>query len=177
MTESSTLNPRFFELDDVRAAQGRRWIPLRQDGETEHESPFAGIGAIRKYSGIAALAVLSADRGAVELLTWSEVDTSTHSPSVEKGIYRQADVHSEWNDERRVIGTRLVIAQGKDGFDLQTWHLHQDLEVALKLEREADTWFRPNEGWIDVAQLKRDTDGRPVLLEIRAEILSDYLAV
>lgn len=176
MTESSTLSPRFFELDDVRAAQGRSWIPLRQDGETEHESPFPWIGAIREYSGIATLAVLSADRGAVDLLTWSEVDTSTHSPSVERGIYRQADVHSEWSDERRIIGTRLVIAQGKDGFERQTWHLHQDLAVALKLEREADIWFRPDEGWIEVARLKRDTEGRPVLLEIRAEMLSDYLA-
>jgi len=176
MTESSTLSPRFFELDDVRPVQGRSWIPLRQDGETEHDSPFVGIGAIREYAGIATLAVLSADRGAVDTLTWSDVDTSTHSPSVEKGLYRQADVHCDWSDERAIVGTRLVVAQGKDGFERQTWHLHQDLAIALKLEREGDTWFRPDEGWIEVARLKRDAEGSPVLLEIRAEMLSDYLA-
>ena len=137
MTESSTLSPRFFELDDVRPVPGRSWIPLRQDGETEHDSPFVGIGAIREYAGIATLAVLSADRGAVDTLTWSDVDTSTHSPSVEKGLYRQADVHCDWSDERAIVGTRLVVAQGKDGFERQTWHLHQDLAIALKLAARA----------------------------------------
>ena len=176
MSESSTLSPRFFELDDIRPAQGRSWIPLREDGKTERDSPFVGIGAIREYTGIATLAVLSANRGAVDTLTWSDVDTSTHSPSVEKGIYRQADVHCDWSDERAIVGTRLVIVQGTDGFQRQTWHLHQDLAIALKLEREGDTWFRPDEGWIEVARLQRDAEGSPVLLEIRAEMLSDYLA-
>lgn len=176
MIESSTLSPRFFELDDVRPAQGRSWIPLRQDGKIERDSPFVGIGAIREYTGIATLAVLSANRGAVDTLTWSDVDTSRHSPSVEKGIYRQADVHCDWSDERAIVGTRLVVAQGKDGFQRQKWHLHQDLVIALKLEREGDTWFRPDEGWIEVARLQRDAEGSPVLLEIRAEMLSDYLA-
>ena len=78
--------------------------------------------------------------------------------------------------KRRIIGTRLVVAQGKDGFERQTWHLHPDLVIALKLEREGDTWFRPDEGWIEVARLKRHAEGNPVLLEIRAEMLSDYLA-
>ena len=68
-------------------------------GKTEHDSPFVSIRAIREYTGVATLAVLSADRGAVDTLTWSEVDTSTHRPSVEKGIYRQADVHCDWSDE------------------------------------------------------------------------------
>lgn len=144
MTESSTLSPRFFELDDVRPVQGKL-DTLAPGWETEHDSPFVGIGAIREYAGIATLAVLSADRGAVDTLTWSDVDTSTHSPSVEKGLYRQADVHCDWSDERAIVRTRLVVAQGKDGFERQTWHLHQDLAIALKLEREGDTWFRPDE--------------------------------
>ena len=176
MTKPATLSPSFFELDDVPAAQGRTWIALRHDGDIERDSPFAGIGAIREYSGIATLAVLSAERSMVDKLTWSEIDISTHSPSLERGIYRQADVHCDWSDERRIIGTRLVVAQGKGGFERQTWHLHHDLTVALKLEREGDTWFRPDEGWIEVARLKRNKEGSPVLLEIRAEMLSDYLA-
>ena len=144
-------------VEDVRKGQLRSGLVR----VTEHDSPFAGIGAIREYAGIATLAVLSADRGAVDTLTWSEVDTSTHSSSVEKGLSRQADVHCDWSDDRAIVGTRLVVAQGKDGFERQTWHLHQDLAIALKLEREGDTWFRPDEGWIEVARLKRDAEGSP----------------
>jgi len=170
------LSPEFFELADIRAIQGQSWIPLRQNGEIAHESPFDGIGGIRTYAGIATLAVLTADRDAVDALTWSDVDTSAHRPGFDSGLYRPADVHCDWSPERNIVGTRLVLAQTRGGFSSETWHLHQDLVIALKLEREGDVWFRPDEGWIEVARLKRDDEDRPVLLEIRAELLSDYLA-
>lgn len=172
------LSPEFFELADIRAIQGRSWIPLRQEDEIAHESPFEGICGIRAYAGIATLAVLPADRDVVDAFTWSDIDTSTHRPGLDNGHYRPADVHCDWSEERNIVGTRLVLAQarGGGGFEPQTWHLHPDLVIALKLEREGDTWFRPEEGWVEVARLKRGDDDRPVLLEIRAEMLSDYLA-
>ena len=55
------------------------------------------------------------------------------------------------------------------------WHLHQDLVIALGLKREGDIWLCPDEGYIDVAHLKRREDGSAYLLEIRAEHLKDYL--
>lgn len=170
------LSPEFFELGDIRAIQGQSWVPLRQDGEIRHESPFDGIGGIRAYAGIATLAVLEADRDAVDALTWSDVDTSTHRPSLDGGLYRPADVHCDWSHERNIVGTRLVLAQARTSFSPETWHLHQDIVIALKLEREEDVWFRPDEGWMEVVRLKRGDEDRPILLEIRAEMLSDYLA-
>jgi hypothetical protein len=172
------LSPEFFELRDVRPVQGRSWIPLRQDAKKAHESPFDGIGGLRSYSGIATLAVRPANRAVVDVFTWSDVDPSTHRPSLDGGHYRPSDVQCDWTEERNVVGTRLVLAQSSsgDGFAPEIWHLHQDLVIALKLVREGDNWFRPEEGWIEVARLKRGEDDRPVLLEIRAEMLSDYLA-
>ncbi|HKY82828.1 MAG TPA: hypothetical protein VJM09_15305 [Sphingobium sp.] len=169
------LSPEFFALSDICAIQGRSWIPLRQNGEIEHESPFEGIGDIREYTGIATLAVASADRGAVDGFSWSEVDTSAHRPTFDGGVYRPADVQSDWNQGHKAVGTHLVLAQARGGWSPEIWHLHHDLVIALKLEREGDVWLRPDEGWIEVARLKRDEEDRPVLLEIRAEMLSDYL--
>lgn len=173
-----SLSPEFFELRDVRPIQGRNWIPLRQDAKLKHESPFEGVGNIRAFSGIATLAVRMAHRDVVDEFTWGDVDLSTHCPSLDGGHYRTADVHCDWSDERNVIGTRLVLAQttSGSGFARETWHLHQDVVMALKLEREGDIWFRPEEGWIEVVRLQRDDEDRPVMLEIRAEMLSDYLA-
>lgn len=176
MTVTKTLAPHFFELTDIRVVQGRSWIPLRLDQEVERESPFQGVGGIREYSGVASLAVLEADRAVVDGFTWSDVDQSTHDRSFDGGLYRPADVHCDWSPERNIVGVRLVLAQAMGGFDSETWHLHQDLVIALKLVREGDVWFRPDEGWADVARLRRNEEDRRVLLEMRAEMLSDYLA-
>lgn len=172
------LSPEFFELSDIRVIEGRSWIPLRQDEKVRHESPSDSVGGIRTYTGIATLAVLAADRGTVDAFTWNDVDPSAHRPGLDGGHYRTVDAHCDWSEGRKVVGTRLVLAQAGSGggFAPETWHLHQDLVFALRLEREGDAWFRPEEGWIEVARLKRGEEGRPVLLEIRAEMLSDYLA-
>lgn len=169
-----TLNPRFFELDDIRAVQGLSWIPLRQNQRDAHESPYPGVGGVATYTGVATLAVPSASRSVADNLDWSEVDPSAHRPSLDEGVYRPVDLHCDGTGN--AIGTRMVIAQEVGSFEPEVWHLHPDLIIALKLVREGDTWFRPNEGWAEVARLKRDGDGSPMLLEIRAEMLSDYLA-
>ena len=143
MTDSTTLSQRFFELDDIRAIQGRSWIPLRQDGELERESPFTGIGCIREYSGVASLAVQATDRGAVDPLDWGEVDVATHRPSLDQGVYRPADVHCEWTAERKTIGTRLVIAQEMSGLSPAT-RITQ--EIIARLEAGTKPWIKPWRG-------------------------------
>ncbi|MDP1027761.1 hypothetical protein Q5H91_11090 [Sphingomonas sp. KR1UV-12] len=175
---TTSLSPKFFELSDVRAVEGRSWIALRHDEEIRHESPSDSVGGIRAYTGIATLAVLASDRATVDAFTWDDVDPSAHRPSLDGGHYRPVDAHCDWSEERKVVGTRLVLAQAGSGggFAPETWHLHQDLVFTLRLVREGDAWFRPEEGWIEAARLKRGEEGRPVLLEIRAEMLSDYLA-
>jgi hypothetical protein len=52
--------------------------------------------------------------------------------------------------------------------------LHQDVAITLGLIREHDTWLAVDEGYIEIVRLKRH-EGRPILLEIRAEQLKDYL--
>ncbi len=176
MTDLPILSAKFFELEDIRATQGRPWIPLRENRETKIDRSFAGSDDLRHYSGIATLAVEAANRTTVDKFEWGELDVSTHYPSVEKGIYRPIDTHTDWSEDQKVVGTRLVIAQELSGYAREAWHLHYDIVCALKLEQEGDTWFRPEEGWVEVARLKRNEEGKPVCLEMRAEMLSDYLA-
>jgi len=170
-----TLDPRFFDLGDIRAVQGRSWIPLRQEQPEDHESPIPGVGGVHTYSGVATLAVAADDRATVDAFGWSDVDVSTHRPNQDDGVYRPVDLHYDWGEKRKAVGVRLVLAQHIRETD-QIWRLHPDVVIALKLEREGDSWFRPDEGWAEVARLKHNKDGRPVLLEMRAEMLSDYLA-
>lgn len=171
----NTLISRFFELEDVRPVEGRSWIPLRQDSPIRHESDIPGVGGVRSYSGTASLAVAHEDREVAEELTWTELDVSTHRPWLDDGVYRQVDLHYDWTVERRFVGIRLVIARQLSAYR-QAWDLIPDVLIALELEREDDTWYRPSEGWAEVARLRRDAESQPVLLERRAEMLSDYLS-
>jgi hypothetical protein len=75
-----------------------------------------------------------------------------------------------------VSGIKIVLQQRIPGSDKAEWSLNQDFTLALNLLRVGDTWVRVEEGRVDVARLRRDADGNPVLLEVKSEFLKDYLA-
>ena len=81
----------------------------------------------------------------------------------------------EYAHSDTLIGTGPVIEQHFNSQETDQWHLHQDIVVALRLMREGDSWFSPDEGYIEVARLRRNHDNEPVLLEMRSEHLKDYL--
>jgi hypothetical protein len=82
----------------------------------------------------------------------------------------------DWGSYRSgAVGTGLVIEQSFDGEATSEWHLHQDFVISLWLQRQGDSWLRPTEGFYEVARLKRNEAGCPVLLEVRTEHLRDYL--
>jgi len=78
--------------------------------------------------------------------------------------YRASDLFYHGSDQP--IGINLVTDQFLKEEHLHVWHLHPDLVVAFRLLREGDCWFRPEEGWTEVARLKRDAEARPILLGV-----------
>lgn len=96
-----------------------------------------------------------------------------HGVYVQDGRYLAADVYEPRPGE--AVGQHLVLAQHINRDERREWHLHQDLVIALKLKREGDVWVAPNEGYAEVARLRRRDDGSPFLLEVRSEQLKDYL--
>lgn len=98
------------------------------------------------------------------------------TPSKERKAIEKCYIAGEYSDHRSgYVGTGLVIEQSLNSKDGKVWHLHQDLVIALGLMREGDIWLRPAEGYLEAARLLRDTEGEPNRLEIRAELLRDYL--
>ncbi|WP_326522933.1 hypothetical protein [Sphingomonas sp.] len=164
----------YFELRDVPPLQGRSWIPLRLVVEAELEPPAADIVRIEEWTGIATAAVDIAHRDVASKMGWTgDLDMTPHRSAVERWGYSSVDI---FRSGRQPIGINLVIDQHVEEESRSIWHLHPDLVVALGLVREEDTWFRPEEGWVEVARLTRDDGGSPKLLEIKAEFLRDYLA-
>ena len=72
----------------------------------------------------------------------------------------------------------MILNQSFDNnYDLNEWHLHQDLVISLGLKREGDIWVCPQEGYVEVAKLERDEVGSPIVLLIRNQFLKYYLCI
>lgn len=168
------IQQRYFELRDVLPLQGRPWIPLRHDADIAIDAPKPGIMELREYTGIATAAIFDIHKPNAENVRWSDLGVGAHRGGMEPWGYRASDLFYYGSDQ--LIGINLVIDQYLEDEHLHVWHLHPDLIVALRLLREGDCWFRPEEGWAEIARLKRDAEARPLLLEIRAEFLGDYLS-
>ncbi len=167
------------EWFEMRAERERRldaaaWIPLRSTQTLLSSGTLGQAGFREELYHAGSLAVATSNKAQAETLRWPDVGTArSHSSYVEEGQYVPADVF--------VMGTEalpavpLVLEQRGNRENPNQWHLHQDLVIALGLIREGDRWLGIDEGYIEVARLHRREDGRPDLLEIRAEQLKDYL--
>lgn len=164
----------WFETRDVGAVANLAWVPLRQCTDEHYQPTTPEISELSEYTGIATAAISADQRDAAAKIGWSELDAGSHKSGVEKWGYSAADVFRGWGEA--ALGINLVIHQLIEREHQHIWHLHPDLVVALGLFREGDRWFRPSEGWTEVVRLHRDKDGAPVLIEIRKELLRDYLA-
>jgi len=126
------------------------------------------------FYGVGTLAVHANARDGAEKLGWMEIGTNHgHYSSADSGAYVPVDTYRLHSGE--VIGFHLVLEQHLNGEEASEWHLHQDLVFALGLKREGDVWICPEYDYVEVARLRRDTDGNPVLLKMKAEFLRDYM--
>lgn len=166
----------WLEQADVESKklQTSTWIPLmRSQTKKEAVSGFAGYR--KEFISTECLIVPLRNREEFSNATWHSIQRN--------------NPHWAWADKDRFIGPHEyegndgipsamypVLRQEFDTGEPDIWHLLQEIELALGLLRKDDVWVRPSEDYIEVVKLKRDHDGRPDELLIRAEHLRDYLA-
>jgi len=170
------MNQEWFEMLDVkrRFHDTAVWIPLRAVHTISSVGKYGYIGHIEEFFGAGTLAIPLKNTSDAEKLGWMDVGIiHDHGSYVDNGIYHQSDIYEDYED--KFTGIHLLLAQPGNRQEYGVWHLHQDIVIALGLKREGDIWVCPDEGYIDVAHLKRREGGSPYLLEIRAEHLKDYL--
>lgn len=171
----SNMKQDWFELRDIRQRNFSRsvWVPLRASQRIISEGVIGREGFKEEFFAAAAIAFPIEKKSKVEVLGWDDVGTShSHRSCVQDGRYCPADIFEYWRQGE--LGINLVLEQSFNSRDVREWHIHQDVVLALRLKREGDTWVCPNEGYTEVVRLHR-SNGSPVLLEIRAEFLKDYL--
>ncbi|WP_303310213.1 hypothetical protein [Hymenobacter sp. BT730] len=166
----------WFEMRDVRKRKLNTsvWIPLQASQDVLAKGEHGHLGQVEEYFGAGSLAVPLARKAEAMALGWNRVGSGPdHIPWIHEGRYVQADTHADNNG--LLLGLRLVLKQHLNHAERNQWHLHQDLVLALHLQREGDIWVCPTEGYTEVARLQRGDNGEPCLLEIKAEYLRDYL--
>ena len=166
----------WFEMKDIRRRNlaAAAWIPLRAARSVERIGESGFVGFHEDWLGTGSLAVPADNRADALTLSWGAIGIRhNHAGSVDNGQYVPADVYEDFHE--RFTGVHLVLNQRGGGAERPEWHLHQDFVTTLGLTREGDTWVRPDENYIEVARLRRASDGSPALLESRASHLRDYL--
>jgi hypothetical protein len=170
------MDQQWFEMLEIRKRRLNDvvWIPLRAaQRDTTGKMGFAGYW--EEFSGVGSVGIPLDKKDAAAGLGWRDIGLGyAHRPSVEDGRYTPADVFIDFARDEDLSGVPLVLSQDGNRNELPQWHLHQDLVIALRLKRENDVWLAIDEGYIEVARLRR-REGSPCLLEIRAEHLKDYL--
>jgi hypothetical protein len=170
------VNQEWFEMPDIRRRRFSKsvWIPLRAVYHNERQGKYGYEGYKEDLFFAGSIAVPVKHAGSVEKLGWEDIGIShQHAGYVEDGAYVPADVYTDYRGE--VNGVHLVLEQMSYDDDPNVWHLHQDLVLALGLKREGNSWICPKDGYVEVARLKVADRNKPILLEIKAEYLRDYL--
>lgn len=165
----------WYEMPDIRRRKlaDAVWLPLRASFVMEKTSHYGFSGFKEEFFGTVSLMVPVANRDKLEDMNWSEFN-GDNGHYVLKGKYVPSDTY--WPNEDGAVGVYPVLVQGLGPDERKEWHLHQDLVLALHLKREGDKWLATREDNLEVARLRRDAKGNPVLLEFRAEFIKDYLA-
>lgn len=163
----------WFHFADIRKRLLSKavWVPLRAS-EIASDGDYGRAGWREEFFGLGSVAVPLAKRDQAEKIGWQELSNSQGVWATRK-LYKPAEAFQYHEGED--VGVALVLAQDFDTADLSVWHLNQDVVLALGLIREGDLWLRPSEDYQEVARLRRYSDGRPNVLEMKNEFLRDYL--
>ena len=169
------MNQEWFEMAEIRRRRFSKavWIPLRAKQKIESIGRYGYLGYREETFDCSSLAVPVEDKTLAEKIGLDKIGLIRHGPEIRGERYIPADIFEDYDGE--FTGVPLVLEQPGNSAEPARWHLHQDLVIALHLQREDDTWLCFDEGYVEVARLHRGTDRRPILLEVRAAHLKDYL--
>jgi hypothetical protein len=167
----------WLEQKDIESRGFSRgtWIPLMVDDYPVHEGAPMQAGYISEFRSIETLVVKNADRHTFRNAEWDSIQRNgSHSAWAHEGKFHAPDKYYR-DDDAEPTALYPVLRQGYETEPHDIWDLNQEITHSLRLLRKGDSWIRPSENRIEVARLRRQSDGAPGCLEMRAEFLRDYL--
>jgi hypothetical protein len=163
----------WFEMKDIRRRHivNAVWVPLMAS-QIASQGEVGMLGWVEEFFGVGTLAVPTGKRADALKLGWTDL-RGPQGVWATKDLYKPADVYQA--HQGHDLGVELALCQQFSTNDPSEWHLNQDVVMALGLRREGDVWVRPAEDYCEVSRLRRNSNGRPNLMEMKNEFLRDYL--
>ena len=165
----------WFEFNDLKSKKYNKsiWIPLRASHDIIKEKSYGYDGYKNEFFGLSSVIFPLTKKDEVLNLKWDDISLNSNNKGyVEDNTYISSDKYTR---DLEMEGFYPVLVQHFNSLESNQWHIHQDLILSLNLLKEDDKWLSPNEGYQEVIRLKRDSERIPILLEIKAEFLKDYL--
>ncbi len=165
----------WFEMKELRKRDTNRsaWIPLHA-AWSQLEGKCWEAGCVEEHFSCTAIVVPTEQEESARALGWGDRPHGSARPDIDDGEYTRANIYRRRSDT--VTGELVVLTQEPTSDGVPEWHLDQELVLALRLHREGDSWVSAEEDFEEVVRLRRGSDRRPSLIEIRAPHFKDYLA-
>jgi len=166
----------WFEMPEIRRRFFNKssWIPLKESCVILEEGESGCVGYIEEYFGVNSIIVPISKKSEAEKIRWTDTNTGgSASGYVEDGKYIPAYMFKNYKSD--ILAEQLVVEGEGSSIECSEWHINTDLVVTLGLKREGDVWLSMSRGYEEVIKLKRDENGCPNSILIKASYLKDYL--
>ncbi len=166
----------WFEFKDSKHRRFAKsvWIPLRASKSLRTEGESGRNGYVDDYYAVGSVAFPVDQERLARKLEWHDIGLSgVHSGYVDDNLYSPAERYTRYASDSE--GLNLVLDQDSHCKLPEIWHLNQDIILTLHLIREGNLWLRPEDNYAEVARIEYALNGKPTLLEMKAEYLRDYL--
>ncbi|MBK1833038.1 hypothetical protein [Roseibacillus ishigakijimensis] len=161
----------WLEFNDFNSSKftSGKWIPLKINITDEQDDT-------RIYFSLETLIVFDEDREKYAHLSWQDIGLHREETTAyvdEDRFYSPTDYYDYQHG--KVTGIMPITDLWHEDGE-RVWDLNQEIVLSLRLLRQGDTWVRPSENYLEVAQLVRnDESGKPIEIRIKADVLRDYL--
>lgn len=165
-----------FEKELSRRHSNATWIPLRSCISTRNGEHIDQVGFVDDGHFVGTVAFPDSSEEIAERVSWSDIGVS-NSPrpyAFDDGNYKRCDEY-QWNDGE-TVGHNFIFENVIPESGHTEWIIDPDIILAFGLQKVGNDWIRPKEDFCTVIREQFDTDGNPVLIEIRKEFLLDYLS-
>jgi hypothetical protein len=151
----------WLELGDIEKRSFRNLL-CSQRHVSKNEFGYAGYRKDNEF--IESVVIFLQHRPHCEKLDWHGVSkTGTDRAWSDDKSFHPPGAFYDFSDEK--IGFHPVLRKGFDTGERTEWHLSQEIEFSLGLLRRGDVWVVPEEDYMEVVRVKRDSEGCPELAD------------
>jgi hypothetical protein len=172
------IRKEWFFMQDIKKTKlvKKTWIPIYASKYIYKNGHYGENGYIEDFFGVNSVLIDCEQKKNVNKKIINQIiQYGSCTPGVDENTYIKAGTF--FSDDNTITGDYLVLKQNHPTDTEQSiFHINQDLILAFDLIQHEDSFIRPIEDNIEVVRFRKNSSGRIDLVEIKKELLLDYLS-